>query len=258
MCLVTGNKGFIGSALVDELNSRGANVLEPKGDVREWSTFIPYLETEIDYIFHFGSPSSQVLFKRGISKCVDSTINGFFNCVKLAEKTGAKLIYPSTGLVSQGRHNEYSRCKKILEDLHLNSDLNATGFRIFAGYGEGEAHKEDYASPVYLFIKDMVSGKSPVIWGDGSQTRDFIYIEDLVSAIIDNIDSEEKIVEIGSGKPVSFNEVVGIINEELNADIKPTYIPKPSEYYESTKCNNPVICRVSLREGIKRCIKSLL
>lgn len=264
VCLVTGASGFIGSALATKLEHLGAIVLRFDGDVRSFDYWREYCGHELDYIFHFGSPSSQVLFKRNIEYCIEATIQGFMNAVKLAKLCNAKLIYPSTGLVAQDRYNEYARCKKVLEDIHLNSGIYALGLRIYAGFGEGEAHKADYASPIYIFARDMMNCKRPVIWGDGKQKRDFIYIDDLTNYIVRMAEEhDEPIAEIGSGQAVSFNEVIKLINRNLEVKIKPKYIKKPANYYDETLCDTTKLFEkygrphFSLEEGIQQCLKSL-
>src|SRR5436853_4577313 len=156
---ITGlGNGFIADALVEMLkksyhvayNDEAVLVLPGKpalwvkvlhGDIRDPKTFEP-LDYKDDYLFHFGAPSSQILFQRKPEFCVDSTINGFINASKACKEHGIKLVYPSTGLLSTGETNAYARCKKICEDL---APKDALGLRIFASYGPQEAHKRDYA-----------------------------------------------------------------------------------------------------------------
>ncbi len=241
-CLVTGHRGFIGKALCLALEERGADICTFDGDVRLEQDFL-HLERQ-DYFFHFGSPSSQVLFKRNPAYCVDATISGFLNASYFCRENGIKLIYPSTGLLAQDRYNEYARCKKVLEDIHLGSGLDALGLRIYAGYGDGEGHKRDYASPVYLFAKSIENGCPPVIYGDGTQSRDFIHISDLVDTILLlSEDCNEPIVQIGSGISTSFNEIVEIANRTLGTDIEPIYIPRPNEYYDTTCADTSMMRR---------------
>jgi len=258
-CLVTGVNGFIGSELCVELESLGADVLRFEGDVRDMAAVSKSISPQLDYVFHFGSPSSNVLFGRNPAYCVDATVNGFLNVARCCQFNGVKLIYPSTGLIAQNSYNPYARCKKVLEDIHLGSGLNALGLRIYAGYGPGEEHKGDYASVIQIFTSSMRNGRSPVFFGDGSQTRDFIFISDLVKCILELAQScQEKIVEVGSGNPVSFNDIISIINMELKSSISPIIVERPVEYYSGTKCDTTVMSKycpppeVPIEEGIRR------
>lgn len=251
---------FIATELQRRLKEAGADTEFLAGDIRDIKTF-DKLTFHHDYLFHFGSPSSQVLFKRNPEYCVDVTINGFKNAIKACRENGVKLIYPSTGLLSQGDTNEYARCKKLCEDMAVNID--SLGLRIFATYGPQEAHKRDYASVPFLFIRDMVEGKKPYIFGDGEQVRDMIYIDDTVNAImILAEEANERIIDVGTGKSTSFNRVINLTNKAMNTDIKPVYADKPGGYVQETSADPTVlhkyyIPRVSIEEGIKNLIKEL-
>jgi UDP-glucose 4-epimerase len=157
--------------------------------------------------------------------------------------------------VSEGT-TSYAKCKRILETLASIYPKNVLGVRISAGYGVGESHKKEYSSIVYLFAKDIKEGRRPIVWGNGEQTRDFIYIDDIIDNII-KFKDKEGIVEIGTGVNYSLNDVIKMINKELGTKVKPKYIPKPEIYIEHTVCKNPCNYKVSLEEGIQRILDSL-
>lgn len=267
--VLTGWDGFIGSALAKRLKAEGANVYEFRGDIRNKSDLTSYINHRIDYVFHFGAPSSQVQFTRQHRYCVETTIQGFSNISSLCAENGVRLVYPSTGLLSQGKSNEYARCKQICEDLAATNELDSIGIRIFATYGPGEGHKRDYASVPYLFARDMVNGVSPVIFGDGEQVRDFIWIDDVVNAIVVLAEEcSEKVVDLGTGEQVSFNEIIIAINSlrPEQRPIHPTYVDKPNNYVESTQAQAEFIKnfaggkikpQVSFTDGIKKLVKHL-
>lgn len=236
---ITGIDGFIGKALAKRLVSMGWEVS-------------PVLNKDSKYLFLFGSPSSNEWFKPALSYSVRETIENFLNAVDFCRENKIKLIYPSSGTIYQGQ-TAYSRTKFILDILNDIFSENTLGLRIFAGYGVGEATKGDYASVVYQFIKQMKAGIQPTIWGDGNQTRDFIYIDDIIDSIIRDIDMIGT-VDIGTGINTSLNQVVKIINNKLHTKIEPIYIERPSQYIERTVCNNPVRFKISLEEGIERII----
>lgn len=236
--VITGIGGFIGSALSKRLIDLGWSVHEE-------------LRPDVDYVFLFGSPSSNVWFDQALSYSIRETIENFINMADFCKEHEIKLIYPSSGTIYQG-NTPYSKTKKILEILaSMYSDT--LGLRIFAGYGVGEKHKGYYSSVVYSFIQEMKAGRRPVIWGDGEQTRDFIYIDDVVHNII-KLRDVKGVVDIGTGISYSFNQVVEIINKQLDNDIKPTYIDKPDLYIQKSVCKTPSSCKVTLEEGIKRII----
>lgn len=263
---VTGVRGFIGSALVKALEEAGAYVQIITGDIRDPESFSE-LSYEYDYLFHFAAPSSQVQFARDPKYCIETTIKGFINALEVCQKYGIKLIYPSTGLLSQNKFNEYAMCKKLCEDMARGTD--ALGLRIFATYGPGESHKRDYASVPYLFARDIVQGKQPIVFGDGSQSRDFIYIDDMINDIL--ILAEEcpdKIIDVGYGMSYSFNDLIDTINDILGipkgmtGGIKPIYQEAPNKYVQETHANITRLRQFSqhktnLHEGIKKLLESL-
>lgn len=278
--LITGISGFIGSNLGREMLSKGADIysvdnfsyidteLAKKklnflerikiidGDVskKESWTLVP---NDIDYIFHFGAPSSIALFKKDPEKCYWETVMGFRNVLEFAkEKSVKKVIYPSSGSNYAGNEmphkenipvkprNLYAAAKVACEGLaNSYSDfVKSIGLRIFGGYGPGEEWKKDFGSVLYLFIKDYMNGKVPEIWGDGTQTRDFIYIEDVVKSIIKAAEIDYTgVVNVGTGKPISFIDALKIIKNSTGADIDPVFIPKDKNYVENLKADTTIM-----------------
>ena len=239
MDTLMGRNGFLGSEIAKRLNH-----------------FDTIPNRFSNRIFFFGSPSSVILFNKNIDYCFRETINSFLEVCSLAKQNNIYIVYPSSATVNN-KNNSYARCKAALEEIAQGYGIKSLGLRISASYGPGEEHKGEYASIVYQWCKDMKQGKQPVIWGDGTQTRDFIYIDDVIDNIIDLADKRtEGIYEIGTGINTSLNEVVAIINKVLGTDIKPKYIPKPDSYIQETPVK-AVNCKVSLEEGIKLIINSL-
>lgn len=260
---VTGAHGFIGAHLTERLmGMSGVFVDVLEGDIRSSDTFAR-LDYSYDYLFHFGAPSSQVQFKRNPAHCIESTIKGFINVAYACKTNNIRLVYPSTGLLSTGETNEYARCKKICEDWATGNSMDAIGLRIFATYGPGEGHKRDYASVPYLFARDVVGGRQPEIYGDGEQVRDFIYIDDVVSAIL--ILAEEcpdAIVDIGSGQQTSFKDICRELVVAGAGEVDPVYIDKPYGYVMETAANPTRLHdfykpEVNFETGIKRLVKHL-
>lgn len=279
---ITGVTGFLGSALADRLEL----LVKPKddnsfpipgqykyvtildGDIRDPKTF-KKLDHTFDYLFHFAAPSSQVLFKRKAAYCIESTVKGLMNAAEACQKHGIRLIYPSTGLLSQGKINEYALCKLLSEQYVAGLGIDALAIRIFATYGPGEGHKADYASVPYLFARDMVDGKPPVIFGDGEQVRDFIFIDDVVNAVIRLAEEcHDPVVDVGSGLQVSFNELVRYLNVAIYKSdsknyIEPRYVEAPSGYVKETAANPSRMAqfwdpKFDLEAGLQRVVDSLI
>jgi UDP-glucose 4-epimerase len=266
--LITGGAGFIGSTLARRLLNKNADIIVldnlsygkkeniPKGcevvigDVYNEHT-LSLIKGDPDYIFHFAAPSSVVLFNKELKSCVSSTIVGFINIMEFAkERNIKKLVYPSSGSVygntSLPQHekliprpvNLYAISKLTCEFIAENYSKTVpnVGLRIFAGYGPGEGHKGSFASVVTLFLLSILKNKLPVLYADGNQSRDFVYIDDVVNAIVSAAekDIENEIVNIGSGKSHTFNEVIHLINQLLGKQIRPRHVNKPSNYLEKT------------------------
>lgn len=206
-------------------------------------------------VYFFDSPSSNILFDQNLDYCMEQTINDFLKVLQYCRNHKIFLVYPSSATV-YNKNTSYARCKAILEELAQAYAIPSLGLRIAAGYGPGEAHKGKYASVVYQWCKEIKAGHTPVIYGDGTQTRDFIFEDD----IADNIarlawEGKTGIRDLGTGINTSFNEVVATINKVLGTNIKPAYGDKPKHYVPETKVEK-VPCLVSLEEGIRRICES--
>lgn len=300
--LITGITGLIGSNLgkalfesqaeiwsIDNFSYIDIDIAKPKlsflksvhlieDDVSKKESW-EKLPKDIEYIFHFAGPSSITLFNKEPVKCYYETVFGLYNALEYAKQNKVKkLVYPSSGSNYGGNQmphkedicikprNLYGAAKVACEGLaNSYSDyVKSVGLRIFASYGPGEEWKKDFASAIYLFIKESKEGKPPVIFGDGKQTRDFIWIEDVVKAIITAAEIDYAgIINVGTGKPTSLNELVEIILKELNPSVKPTYIPKDKNYVEDLRADTDLMKKllkiepITLKEGIKKFIDYL-
>ena len=292
--LVTGGAGFIGSHLVRRLVDETAEVMVldnfsegkrhnvpeggsvVKGDVRNRKTLDEV--GPVDYVFNFGAPSSIILFNKQPIDCVDITIRGFINILEWAKDVKVKkVVYPTSGSVygsapvPQGEEDQvlpmnlYGVAKQTCEHIArlYSGKISIAGLRIFAGYGPGEEHKGDFASPITLFLKSIIKDKRPIVYGNGTQSRDFVYIDDVVEAAIRSVERDVVgTVNVGSGKAYSFNEVIDYINQSLDKNIEPTYVDKPVNYLERTLANITKMKEVlgltplDLREGLHRYLQN--
>jgi len=211
---------------------------------------------------------------------VGKTINEVITIFEYARKNQCKIIYASTSSIYNRNSlpykedmpihvtDYYTECRYAIERLaKLYYDLynvKSIGLRLFSVYGPREEHKGKYANIISQFLWSMMNNQRPVIYGDGNQTRDFIYVSDVVNAFIlamfSNIDYD--VFNVGTGKNYSFNEVIKIINKLLNKDIKPIYKPNTIKNYvyhtlaDITKAEKILgfKAKISLEEGIKNII----
>jgi UDP-glucose 4-epimerase len=290
--LVTGGAGFIGSNIVRRLIDQNAkvtimdnfsfgSVMKVPKECRLIGGNVANVEAfkevgDIEYVFHFGAGSSVILFNKDARKYIYETLSGFMNVLDFASKTGVrKVIYPSSGSV-YGKvsppHSErtlplpanlYGKCKLMCEHVASLYSIPTIGLRIFAGYGPGEDHKGDISSVVTLFLNAILRKESPVIYGDGSQSRDFVYIDNVADAILNSAEANvQGIINVGSGQSYSFNQVLEILNNTLGTSIEATYVNKPVDYLEKTLADTVEMEKllkvepIFLRNGIKKYLRA--
>lgn len=276
--LITGINGFIGhnvtKRLIDknevvgvdnfEYSSRGSHndilsaIKFVEGDVSKKETF-DKLPKDIDVVLHFGSPLSIILFDKAQVHCYQETVLSMFNILQFARENGVKkVVYPSSGSVYAGNspphgesiyprpRNLYAAAKMACEALasSYKDFVDSVGLRIFAGYGHGEEFKQEFASVVYLFSQEIIGGKQPVIFGDGSQSRDFVFIGDVVDAIAKAAEVQYTgVINVGSGVSTSFNDLVKVIGNIMGKSVEPKYISKQKNYVEKIEADTRLMTR---------------
>lgn len=262
--LVTGGAGFIGSNLVEELLAAGEDVVVldnmHTGSVENLKDFEGRLEliqrscsdlSKMDLnpknIYHLGIPSSSPMYKSN-PRLVGEAIDGFISVFELARRSGARVIYASSSSLYSSLlppHHEdmavevtdyYTEARLAMERLaelyQRLFGIRSVGLRFFSVYGPREGAKKQYANMVTQFFWEMRSGRTPIIFGDGMQTRDFTYVNDVVRALRQGMDSHyHGILNVGTGKAYSFNEVIEILNQKLGCKIKPKYVANPIKNY---------------------------
>ncbi|MBU4077014.1 MAG: NAD-dependent epimerase/dehydratase family protein [Euryarchaeota archaeon] len=264
--LVTGGAGFIGSNLVGELVRENSvvildnlhsgsleNLKEVKNKIeiiKDSCNNISNLKLPVvDIIFHLGIPSSSPMYKQN-PLLVGEAINGTISVFEYAKKVKAKkVIFASSSSLYNGNqppHIEnmeirvtdyYTEARFCIERIaklyNVLYGVKSAGLRFFSVYGPHEKAKGNYANMVSQFLWEMKKGKSPIIYGDGTQSRDFVFVKDVVRALIliMNLEIEHEIYNVGTGISYSFNDIIQVLNDKLNTNIKPTYIEMPIKNY---------------------------
>ncbi|MEJ5292157.1 MAG: NAD-dependent epimerase/dehydratase family protein [Candidatus Methanosuratincola sp.] len=299
--LVTGGSGFIGSNIVWRLLSEGNEVtvlddmslgrLENlptdagsrlrviKGDVRD-RALLDESFRGVDGVFYDAARSSSPMFSPDPREGVDVNVMGFLNAMECARKHEVPVVYASTSSlysrctpphseemsVVPGSFYEYSFLAREMAArlYHELYGVRAIGLRYFSVYGPREEGKRTYANNISQFIWEILNGKRPVIYGDGTQTRDFIFVEDVVEANLlamrGAAEGKFGVFNVGTGVETTFNRVIELLNEELGTRISPAYIENPIKNYvmrtqaETSKAERVLgfRARVPLREGIRR------
>jgi UDP-glucose 4-epimerase len=136
--------------------------------------------------------------------------------------------------------------------------------RFFSVYGPKEKAKKQYANMVSQFLWEMREGKTPIVFGDGSQTRDFTHVKDVVLALQMAMKSDyHGILNVGTGKALSFNRVIEMINSHLKSAIKSKYTENPIKNYvkdtlaDTSKCKEILDfeARITLEEEISNLVQ---
>jgi UDP-glucose 4-epimerase len=136
-------------------------------------------------------------------------------------------------------------------------------FSVYQGYGGAEQHKGEYANVIAQFADDVAHGRAPKLYGDGTQTRDFTHVSDIVRGTELAADHElTGVYNLGTGEAYAFDTVVEMINDELDADVDPEYVenPIPEDVYVHDTCADSSKMReatgwepqIDFEEGIRR------
>jgi len=259
--LITGGAGFIAShiadayielghsvVIVDDLSTGFEENINPKAkfyklDIRDLESLKEIFEKEKPEIVNHHA--AQIDVRKSLKDFLfDAEVNiiGSLNTLKLSLDYGVKkFIFASTGgaiygepfyLPADEKHpalplSPYGAAKLSIEHylyvFHQNFSLPYIALRYANVYGPRQNPLGE-AGVVAIFTDKMVKGERPIIFGDGEQTRDFVYIKDVVSANIIALETDKVgVFNIGTGKRTSVNEVFRKIKEALGEEIEPIY-----------------------------------
>jgi UDP-glucuronate decarboxylase len=239
--LVTGGAGFIGSHLCERLLDRGDEVIcldnfftgrrsnveallgRPGFEIIRHDVIEPIL-LEVDRIFHLACPASPVHYQYNPVKTVKTNVMGTINMLGLAKRVRARLLHASTSEVYGdpevhpqpetywgnvnpiGPRSCYDEGKRVAEtlcfDYHRQNDVDIRVVRIFNTYGPRMLR--DDGRVVSNFVVSALNGDDITVYGDGSQTRSFCYVDDLVAGLIAMMDQGSEIGPVNLGNPEEF------------------------------------------------------
>ncbi|HEX9817134.1 MAG TPA: NAD-dependent epimerase/dehydratase family protein, partial [Candidatus Thermoplasmatota archaeon] len=293
-----GGAGFIGSNTVRTLVARGERVIvldnlflgrwsnldgvdciRVDGDALDGKLLQRIAKKHaIKQVYHFSGYTSAPMYNDGPATKMVKNLQGFLNILELSREHALRVAYASTSSfyarspkpfredmsITPGTPYEFSKLtmENAAHTYFLENGVRSNGLRFFSVYGPREAHKTRYANNISQFFWSIRNQISPVVFGDGSQTRDFTFVDDLVDGILGVMEKgrESDVYNIGTGTEHSFNDMIQIINEELGTDVEPRYIKNPLRNYvqetlaDTSKIQNEVGWRpkTSLREGIRK------
>ncbi len=298
--LVTGGAGFVGSHLIDHLMHDGQEVLcldnyftgnksnnlkwigNPNFEIIRHDVTEP-LMVEVDRIWHLACPASPVHYQYNPIKTSKTSFLGTYNMLGLAKRTKARFLMASTSEVygdpevhpqtetyngsvnTMGIRSCYDEGKRIAETLCFDykriHGLDIRIARIFNTYGPRMDPNDGRV--VSNFIVQALKNKPLTIYGDGSQTRSFCYVDDLVKGLIALMSSNfEEPVNLGNPNEFTILELAKLIRKKLNQEISFVNLPLPQD---DPKQRKPDITRaekilnwspsISIEYGLERTIK---
>ncbi|MFB6183660.1 MAG: NAD-dependent epimerase/dehydratase family protein [Haloarculaceae archaeon] len=269
--LVTGGAGFIGSNLANSLAvDNEVTVVDDRylgtpDNLDDDVTFVDTsvldddLPTDVDVVFHLAALSSYAMHEENPTEGARVNVEGFVNTVEQARQDGCDtVVYATTSsiygsqtdpspedmpvTVNTGYEASKMARERYAEYFGNHYDLTLAGLRYFSvyqGYGGAEEHKGEYANVIAQFADDVAHGRAPKLYGDGTQTRDFTHVSDVVRATELAADRRlDGVYNVGTGESYSFNTVVDMLNDELDADVAPEYVenPIPESVYVHDTC----------------------
>ena len=301
--LITGGAGFIGSHLCERLLEEGnevicldnfftgrraniSHLLDNKTfEIVRHDVTEPIL-LEVDQIYNLACPASPVHYQYNPVKTVKTSVMGMINMLGLAKRVKARILQASTSEVYGdplvhpqtedywgnvnpiGLRSCYDEGKRVAETLMMDynrqNDVDTRIVRIFNTYGERML--ENDGRVVSNFVVQALKGEEVTIYGDGTQTRSFCYVSDLVEGLIKlmNTEADDIHMPVNLGNPTEFtmNELAQEVSKAVGKDINIKYLPLPQD---DPKQRQPNIERakkllnwepkVPLAEGLKKTVE---
>ena len=300
--LVTGGAGFLGSNLCKKLVDNGHNVIcvdnfltgnkkniqalleHPNFELLQHDITEP-LNMEIDEIYNLACPASPVHYQYDPVQTTKTSVLGSVNLLELAKKTKAKILQASTseiygdpeihpqpesynGSVNpigiRACYDEGKRCAETLFfDYFRQDNVKIKVMRIFNTYGPNMS--PDDGRVVSNFIMQALKNKNITIYGDGSQSRSFCYVDDLIDGMINLMETRDNFtgpVNIGNPDPVTIKELAETIIKITGSKSETTFMPLPQD---DPKRRCPVTdlaekeidwkVKVNLEEGLRKTIE---
>ncbi len=265
--LITGGAGFLGSHLVDRLMQAGEEVIcldnyftGRKANIAAWIGHPRFelirhdvtesIRLEVDRIWHLACPASPVHYQHNPIKTAKTSFLGTYNMLGLARRVGARLLLASTSEVygdpelhpqpesyrgcvnTIGPRSCYDEGKRIAETLCFDYNrmhgVAIRVVRIFNTYGPRML--PDDGRVVSNFIVQALRGEPLTLYGEGSQTRSFCYVDDLVDGLIRMMNSDHMgPINLGNPDEFSIRQLAETVRDKINPDLQLIHRPLPAD-----------------------------
>ena len=300
--LITGGAGFIGSHLCERLIKEGNDVVcldnfftGSKDNIRHLLDSNRFelvrhdvtkeFFAEVDQIYNLACPASPVHYQYNPIKTIKTSVIGTLNMLGLAKRCKATILQASTSEVYgepqihpqvesywgnvnpigiRSCYDEGKRCAEtFVSDYHRQNGIDTRIIRIFNTYGPNMA--ENDGRVISNFIVQALTGEDITIYGDGSQTRSFCYVSDLVEGMIKMMNNPQKFigpVNLGNPSERTIKNLAELVIELTNSNSKIIYKPLPSDDPTQRRPDITVAKRelgwepkVDIREGLTKTIE---
>ncbi|HEY5506473.1 MAG TPA: UDP-glucuronic acid decarboxylase family protein [Coriobacteriia bacterium] len=267
--LVTGGAGFLGSHLCDRLIADGCDVLavdnffsgaksnvahlagHPRFELLRHDVTFP-LYVEVDEIYNLACPASPIYYQHDPVQTTKTSVHGAINMLGLAKRTGARILHASTSEVYgdpavhpqtedywgnvnpigvRSCYDEGKRCAETLFfDYRRQHNMPIKVVRIFNTYGP--RMRPDDGRVVSNFIMQALAGEDITVYGDGSQTRSFCYVDDLIEGLVRMMATPEDVtgpINLGSTGEFTMLELAAAVIELTGSSSRIVFEPLPSD-----------------------------
>jgi UDP-glucose 4-epimerase len=259
--LVTGGAGFIGSHIVEYWLSQGAEVIvidnfrSSNPDFIKKITNVKFYEysiedyelieplfKDVNYVHHLAAMVSVPESIDNPFECVNINIKGLLNVLNACKKHNVKKIVHSSSAAIYGENPITPKTTNLkpepkspygitkldgeyyLDVYRENFNVNGVSLRYFNVYGPRQNPKSQYAAAIPIFISKALKNEDIIIYGDGQQTRDFVYIKDVVKANVLAVTSDKYgVFNVGTGTATSINDIVNNIIKITESKSKVVY-----------------------------------
>ena len=266
--LVTGGAGFLGSHLCERLVRQGEEVICLDNfftgrrsnivDLLDFKNFelmrhdvVDPFKLEVDRIYNLACPASPIHYQYNPIKTVKTSVMGAINCLGLAKRVGARILQASTSEIYgdpevhpqpesyrgnvnpiglRSCYDEGKRCAETLFfDYHRENKVDTRVIRIFNTYGP--KMRPDDGRVVSNFIVQAIKGEDLTIYGDGSQTRSFCFVDDLIDGMMGVMEQSESVGPVNLGNPREFTirELAEAVLGKVETPSKMIDHPLPSD-----------------------------